>query len=164
MIENCIGHYTYSMIRILLEPRITLATCGIVGRSIYIDIFPLSGDLRLIANSTYLAMLNVGLHLVAVSLLCGIRNLNTTSHHTATIERLACGISHLYSIDHEEIIVESFRLRFGGTCPHSVGTFLHVVEFAEVYLHLLGCGSFHAKLHPTVLQHSGIFLIADIQC
>ena len=147
-----------------VEHRITLAACSIVGRSIYIYVFPLSGDLRLIANSTYLAMLNVGLHLVAVGLLCGIRNLNSTRHHTTTIERLACGISHLYSIDHEEIIVESFRLRFGGTCPHSVGTFLHVVEFAEVYLHLLGSRCINSKLHPTVLQHSGIFLIADIQC
>ena len=146
-----------------VEHRIMLAAGGITGRSIYIDIFPLSINLRLIAHAAHLAVFHVGLQLVAVGLICWIRYLHAAGHHATAVERLACGVSHLHAVNHEEVIVEAFRLRFGSAGPHAVGPFLHVVELAKVYLHLLCRWSFHAKLHSAVLQHPWIFLIADIQ-
>ena len=108
-------------------------------------------------------MLHLGLQLVALSLLCRIRNLHTTGHHAASIERLACGIGHSDAVNNKEIIMESFCLRLGSACPHSVGTFRHIVESAKVYLHLLCCGGFHSELHSAVLQNPGILIVADVQ-
>ncbi len=115
----------------------------------------------IVAFAVYIAMRHI-LKGKAVSLGGIVWNLQTARHHAATIERLAVRVCHLHTVNIKEIVVETLCLWVGSAGPYAILAFLHVIAFAEVYLHLLGIGRLNAEHDTVVGQHTWVLFTTDV--